>query len=95
MKNMLAIMGVATMLALSITMFLIFTVAYLSPAKTVRVQINNYGEADSEMIFLSAILPLNILSTFVIVNRLAGKKEENRTIETFEYKRDKEFKETY
>ncbi len=81
MKNMLAIMGVATMLALSITMFLIFTVAYLSPAKAVRVQINNYGEADSEMIFLSAILPLNIISTFVVVNRLAGKKEEDRIVD--------------
>lgn len=95
MKNMLAIMGVATMLALSITMFLIFTVAYLSPAKTVRVQINNYGEADSEMIFLSAILPLNILSTFIVARKFTERKEENRITETFEYKRDKEFKETY
>ncbi len=77
MKNTLAVIGVATMLALSITMFLIFVVAYMSPAKAARIQINNYGEADAEMIFLSAILPLNIISTFIVARKFTEQKEEN------------------
>lgn len=74
MKNLFAVLGVATMLALSLTMFMIFTIAYMSPAKAARVQINNYGEADAEMIFLSALLPLNIISTFVVAKKFTERE---------------------
>ena len=75
MKEIFAVIGVATMLALSIVLFITFVTAYMSPAKAVRVHINNYGEADAEMIFLSALLPLNIISTFIVAKKFTEKKE--------------------
>jgi len=77
MKNSLIIMGVATMLGLSLITFMTFAAAYASPAKAVRVHVNNYGEADIEMILLSVLLPLNIFSTYFVTKRLA--EQEKRT----------------
>ncbi len=94
MKDILAILGVATMLALSIVLFMIFTVAYMSPAKAANVHINNFGEADAEMIFLSAVMPLNIISTFIVARRLANNRDIQMHLEA-EYKRNKVFGSTY
>ncbi|MCX6816106.1 MAG: hypothetical protein NT120_04625 [Candidatus Aenigmarchaeota archaeon] len=85
MKNGLIVMGIATMLALSLVTFFTFFSAYTSPVKAVRVYVNNYNEANIEMILLSVLLPLNIFSAFVVTKKLAEpekkieKKMENPT----------------
>ena len=64
------------MLALSLVTYITFFTAYSSPAKAARVNINNYGEADIEMLMLSILLPLNIFSTVMISRKLSERKEE-------------------
>ena len=80
MKNTLILIGLATMLGLTIVMFITFAAAYTSPAKAVRVHVNSYGEADIEMILLSLLLPINILSTFFAARLLAENGQESRIV---------------
>jgi len=60
MKRIIIILALAFMLASHITVLDTFLTAYNNPSKSVRVDINNYGEANIELIFL-------IISIFIII----------------------------
>lgn len=83
MKDTLAIIGISTMLALTLVMFLIFVTAYVSPVKAVRVNIDNYGEAHLELVLLSMLLPINIFSTFFVTKSLTEKRQTKPQGEAF------------
>jgi hypothetical protein len=70
MKNTIALIGLSTMLGLTILMFVIFTSAYISPAKAVRINVNNYGEAHLEFILLALLLPLQLFTTAFLTRYL-------------------------
>gem|GEM_PF-4531522 len=82
--NGLVLLGIATMLAMALVTYVTFFTAYTSPTKSARVHINNYGEAEIEMIMLSVLLPLNIISTLVIGKRLSEKSRDERIMEYLE-----------
>jgi hypothetical protein len=72
MKNTIALIGLSTMLGLTVLMFVIFTAAYMSPAKAVRINVDNYGEAQFEFVLLLALLPLQLFTT-AFLTRYLGK----------------------
>jgi len=69
-------MGMSTMLALALVTYITFFTAYFSPTKSAHVQVNNYGEANIEMIILSVLLPLNLISMIIVNKRLADRSNE-------------------
>ena len=84
MKDTLVLIGLATMLGMTIVTFFTFAVAYASPVKAVRVHVNSYGEADLEFVMLSALLPLNIISTIFAIKKLTEKNIESYILRTVE-----------
>jgi hypothetical protein len=71
MKNSALLFGIFSMLSMFLLFYLVFTVAYYSPAKKLVIDINSYGEADAEMIMLTALLPLNLIATVIAAGRIA------------------------
>ena len=72
-------MGISTMMALSLVTYIIFFSAYFSPTKSAHVQVNNYGEANIELIILSILLPVNLISAIIMGKRLNARSNEEMT----------------
>ena len=77
MKNTAVIFGIFSMLSMFLLFYLVFVVAYYSPAKTLIIDINSYGEADVEMILLTALIPFNMLAAFVAARNIVKDDRKN------------------
>jgi hypothetical protein len=86
MSKFLITIGLMAMLAFSLVLFIAVSSAYFSPTKSVNIRINSVGEADIEMILLSLLLPVSILSSFFVMKRISDKEKESYILHTIEKK---------
>ena len=64
----LKIFTVLWLMGMYLTLMITFIVAYQSPQKAVRVVINNYNEANTEMLMLLAALFITTLGTAFLIS---------------------------
>lgn len=76
MRHLFATIGIITMLGMFLLFYITFSIAFYSPAKAVRIDINSYVEAQVEFILLSLFMPLNIVSSIVAVKKLNGSERK-------------------
>ena len=80
MKTSAAVLGILSMFAVFLVLYITFMTAYWSPAKAVRIDINSYGEADVELILLTALLPINLVATYMATRRITDDSIETRIL---------------
>lgn len=74
-KNLIILFGVAGSAGLSFFNFVLFLLAYSSPTKSFIVPVNEYGEAEVELVLLSITFILILCSSLWVFKRIyAGKK---------------------
>ncbi|MCX6815160.1 MAG: hypothetical protein NTY20_05935 [Candidatus Aenigmarchaeota archaeon] len=64
----LKIFTVLWLMGMYLTLMITFIVAYQSPQKAVRVVVNNYNEANTEMLMLLAALFITTLGTAFLIS---------------------------
>ena len=70
MKKALSFAGLVFLISCTTMFIAAFTLAFLSPEKSVLVAIDNYGEAVLEAVLILFLLPLGIYSTWDMIRHL-------------------------
>ena len=73
-KKGIKIFGVGTMFAFSVLLFITFMAAYVSPAKSARVFVNFFGEADFELMLMSVLLVIQTAAFIILMKEFKAKK---------------------
>ena len=87
MREILHILSLSTMLAMTIIVFLTFIVAYIAPSKSAFVLINELGEADLELMLLSFLLMLNTATTVTLSKGMYTSHKERRILQKLRFMR--------
>ncbi|MBI4162557.1 MAG: hypothetical protein HY513_02645 [Candidatus Aenigmarchaeota archaeon] len=87
MKEVVHILSLATMLAMTMIVFLTFVVAYASPSKSAFVLINELGEADMELMLLSFLLLLNAATTITLSRGIYISRRERQILQKLRFMR--------
>ena len=80
MRRAAAAVGIFAMLYLSIVLLYIFTLAYLSPEKAAKVTVNDFGEADLELVMLAGLTPLMLFAALSAAMHIYEDASEYRII---------------
>ena len=85
MREILHIISLSTMLAMTIVVFLTFVVAYASPSKSAFVLINELGEADVELMLLGFLLMLNTATTVTLSKGIFTNYKERQILQKLRF----------
>ncbi len=84
MSKTLITIGLMSMLAFSLVLFIVFASAYFSPSKAINVEVNTMGEADVEMALISLLLPISIIASIFTIRRLDQQEKESYILKSLE-----------
>ena len=82
MSKLLVTIGLMAMLAFSLVLFITIAAAYASPTKAVNVRINSMGEAHVEMVLVTILLPVGILSAIFAIKRFEQIEKESYILQS-------------